>query len=244
MSPSNAADTTDFESVDAPDLVGLVEAQLTRAIVEGRLPPGSRIVEADIARRMGVSRAPVREAARRLESQGVLVAKPRHGFAVRAISVQEIDDLYEVRIGLELTAIELACRKADDAGLARLRGLVDAMVRDAPTQPQHVRIASDLDFHMLICELSGNAHLHRIFSNTQTEMRMIIALNDAVFDDPEVIAATHYPIVDAIARREVEPARAAMRFHLDDAWQHVRSLFVKQHGSAAWAPPATKEKAR
>ena len=63
---SSTADSTGFESVEAPDLVGLVEAQLTRAIVEGRLAPGSRIVEAEIARRMGVSRAPVREAARRL----------------------------------------------------------------------------------------------------------------------------------------------------------------------------------
>ena len=103
-----STDTALFESVDTTDLVDLVEAQLTRAIVDGKLPPGSRIVEADIARRMGISRAPVREAARRLERQGVLVARPRHGFAVRTISVQEIDDLYEVRISIELTSIELA----------------------------------------------------------------------------------------------------------------------------------------
>ena len=176
MTTAPAADTADFESVEAPDLVGLVEAQLTRAIVEGRLAPGARVIEADIARRMGVSRAPVREAARRLERQGVLVARPRHGFAVRTISVQEIDDLFEVRISLELTAVELVCRKADAAGLARLQGLVDTMAREAPQLPQHGRIALDLGFHTLICELSGNAQLHRIFSNMQTELCMIIAL--------------------------------------------------------------------
>ncbi|MDB5819201.1 MAG: transcriptional regulator, GntR family [Rhizobacter sp.] len=220
-----------FESVEAQDLVGLVEAQLTRAIVEGRLAPGSRIVEADIARRMNVSRAPVREAARRLERQGVLVAKPRHGFAVRNVSVQEIDNLFEVRISLELTAVEAACRKASDEGLARLRSMVDTMVRDSPTQAQHERIARDLAFHTLICELSGNAHLHRIFSDTQTEMRMIIALIDAVYHDPRTVASLHYPIVDALQARDAEAARAAMRVHLDDAWQHVRALFVEQHGS-------------
>jgi len=233
MTFSSPSDTASFESVEAPDLVELVEAQLTRAIVEGRLAPGSRIVEADIARRMGVSRAPVREAARRLERQGVLVARPRHGFAVRTISVQEIDDIFEVRISLEMTAIERACSKADDAGLARLQELVHAMVRDAPTQPQHQRIATDLAFHTLICELSGNAHLHRIFSNTQTEMRMIIALCDAVYHDPSGMAETHQPIADALMRRNIEEARAAMRLHLDDAWQHVRALFVKQHGAAS-----------
>jgi len=230
MKASSSAETALFESVEAPDLVGLVEAQLTRAIVEGRLAPGARVFEAEIARRMGVSRAPVREAARRLERQGVLIARPRHGFAVRTISVQEIDDLFELRISLELTAVELACRKADDAGLARLKTLVDTMVRDAPTLPQHDRIAIDLAFHTLICELSGNAQLHRVFSNTQTEMRMIIALIDALYDDPITLASTHYPIVEALKKRNPKLACAAMRLHLDDAWQHVRALFVEQHG--------------
>lgn len=232
MAYSTPADTVLFESVESTDLVGLVEAQLTRAIVEGRLAPGSRIVEAEIARRMGVSRAPVREAARRLERQGVLIARPRHGFAVRSISVQEIDDLYGVRLSLELTAIELACSKADAAGLARVQALVQDMVRLAPTQPQHERIATDFALHTLICELSGNAHLHRIFLNMQTEMRMIIALIDAVYHDPAAVAATHNPIVDALVRRDPEAAKAAMRVHLEDAWSHVRALFVKQHGTA------------
>ena len=228
---SSTADSAGFESVEAQDLVGLVEAQLTRAIVEGRLAPGSRIVEAEIARRMGVSRAPVREAARRLERQGVLVSRPRHGFAVRTISVQEIDDLYEVRLSIELTSIELACRKADDAGLARVKALVDTMVREAATQAQDERITSDLELHTLICELSGNAHLRRIYQNTQTELRMIIALIDAVYHDPATVASLHYPIVDALMKRDAEAAKAAMRVHLEDAWQNVRALFVKQHGA-------------
>jgi len=236
------SDSADFESVEAPDLVGLVEAQLTRAIVEGRLAPGARVFEADIARRMGVSRAPVREAARRLERQGVLVARPRHGFAVRTITVREIDDLFEVRISLELTSVALTCRKADDAGLARLKALLDQMIREAPTLPQHARIAMDLAFHTLICELSGNAQLHRIFSNTQTEMRMIIALIDALYDDPATIASTHNPIVEALLRRDDAAACAAMRLHLEDAWQHVRALFVEQHGAAP--PPAVSKRAR
>lgn len=238
MALSTSSDATFFESVESTDLVGLVETELTRAIVEGHLPPGSRIVEADIARRMGISRAPVREAARRLERQGVLVSRPRHGFAVRTISVQEIDDLYEVRLSIELTSIELACRRADDAGLARVKALVDTMVREAATQAQDERITSDLELHTLICELSGNAHLRRIYQNTQTELRMIIALIDAVYHDPATVASLHYPIVDALMKRDAEAAKAAMRVHLEDAWQNVRALFVKQHGAAPAFPAA------
>lgn len=230
-----STDTALFESVDTTDLVDLVEAQLTRAIVDGKLPPGSRIVEADIARRMGISRAPVREAARRLERQGVLVARPRHGFAVRTISVQEIDDLYEVRISIELTSIELACRKADDAGLARVRALFDTMVRPVPAPPQDERIATDLALHTLICELGGNARLLRIFMDTQMELRMIIALINAV-DDSAAVAATHGVIVDALLRRDAVAAQKAMRIHLEYAWEHVRALFVEQHGDAPLQP--------
>ncbi len=230
----------DFGSVAVPDLVDRVEAQLTRAIVEGRLPPGARVVEAELARKMGVSRAPVREAARRLERQGVLVARPRHGFAVRTITVQEIDDLMEVRISLELTAVALTCRKASDAGLARLATQAEAMVRQAPTLPQHDRIATDLGFHTAISALSGNAHLHRIFGQTQTEMQMIIALIDAVYSDPEGVARSHLPVLTALLRRDEEAACAAMRLHLEDSWRQVRNLFAERHGRAPEPGPIVR----
>ena len=68
---------------------------------EGRLPPGSKVVEAGIARELGVSRAPVREAARLLEQQGLLVASPRRGFFVRKFAADDIDDIYDLRLCVE-----------------------------------------------------------------------------------------------------------------------------------------------
>ena len=109
-----------FSSIQVPDLVAMVEAQLQDAILEGRIALGERIVEADLARRMGISRAPVREAARRLESTGLLVARPRHGFAVRDFTLQQVDDLYQVRITLEGMGARLACRHATDSDCAAL----------------------------------------------------------------------------------------------------------------------------
>ena len=82
-SRAEAAPAPAFASIQMPDLVGVVEAQLQQAILSGRIAPGGRIVEAELARQMGVSRAPVREAARRLESLGLLVSRPRHAVTVR-----------------------------------------------------------------------------------------------------------------------------------------------------------------
>lgn len=236
MSTATLDDLPTFSSIEVSDLVAAVEAQLTQAIVEGRLPPGSRIVEAEIARRMNVSRAPVREAARRLERQGVLVARPRHGFAVRTITTREIDDLFQLRLNLELMAVSLACRQASDAGLARLMQMVDEMVRDADSLPQSERVARDLGFHTYLCELSGNAYLHRVFVNMQTEIRMVVALIDRVYADPRVVAETHRPIARAVGQRDEQAAAAALRFHIEDAHTHLRAVFMQKQGTAPIPP--------
>ncbi|GGF44472.1 GntR family transcriptional regulator [Aliidongia dinghuensis] len=217
-----------FATVESADLVDLIEAELTRAIVEGRLRPGSRVVEAETARQMGVSRAPVREAARRLERQGILVAKPRHGFYVREITTKEIDDLYAVRLMLEDAAIVGACAQADAAGLARLQAKVDEMRATAPTLTSPQRIQLDLQFHLTLAELSGNARLLRLFATIETEVRMIIALLDNHYVDPLMVANSHQPIIDAIARRNEAAARAHLREHITSAWHHVRDLFARQ----------------
>lgn len=215
-----------FSSIQVPDLVGVIEAQLQQAILAGRIAPGERIVEAELARQMGVSRAPVREAARRLESLGLLVSRPRHGFAVRTISPKQVNDLYEVRIQLELLGAALACEHASDEELARLDARVDDMVARAPTLATAERVALDLAFHVAISALSGNDYLQRLFDNMQTEVRMFLALSEDSYGDLETLAETHRPIAHALKRRNVAEAQHALRFHLEDAKTHAVGLFA------------------
>ena len=220
-----AAPPPAFSSIQMPDLVGVVEAQLQEAILSGRIAPGERIVEAELARQMGVSRAPVREAARRLESLGLLVSRPRHGFAVRTVSSKQVNDLYEVRIQLELLGAALACQHASDAELAALDTRVNDMVERAETLASQERVALDLDFHFAISALSGNHYLHRLFDNMQTEVRMFLALSEDSYGDLKVLAETHRPIAQALARRDVDAVQHALRFHLEDAKAHASGLF-------------------
>lgn len=216
-----------FASIEVPDLVGVIEARLQDAILSGRMAPGERIVEAEIARQMGVSRAPVREAARRLESLGLLISRPRHGFAVRTITVQQVDDLYQVRIHLELMSAALACRNASDEELANVNRKVDEMVAQADVLDQGARVALDLAFHCYICELSRNEYLYRLFDNMQTEVRMFLALSEDSYGDRHALAETHRPIAQALMARDVPAAQNALRYHLEVAQQHVRGLFLQ-----------------
>ena len=220
-----AAPPPAFSSIQVPDLVGVVEAQLQEAILTGRIAPGERIVEAELARQMGVSRAPVREAARRLESLGLLVSRPRHGFAVRTVSAKQVNDLYEVRLQLELLGAALACQHASDAELAAMDARVDDMVERAETLASQERVALDLDFHFAISALSGNHYLHRLFDNMQTEVRMFLALSEDSYGDLKELAETHRPIAHALAKRDVDAVQHALRFHLEDAKAHASGLF-------------------
>ncbi|NVM92415.1 DNA-binding GntR family transcriptional regulator [Variovorax sp. SG517] len=222
-----AATPPAFSSIQVPDLVGVVEAQLQQAILSGRIAPGERIVEAELARQMGVSRAPVREAARRLESLGLLISRPRHGFAVRTVSPKQVNDLYEVRIQLELLGASLACTHATDAELAQLDARVDDMVERAETLSSPERVALDLDFHFAISALSGNHYLHRLFDNMQTEVRMFLALSEDSYGDLKALAETHRPIAKAMMARDVGAVEHALRYHLETAKAHVRGLFTK-----------------
>lgn len=210
-------DNPGFSSIRVPDLVELVERQLLQAIFEGRLPPGSRIVEAELSRQMGVSRAPLREAARRLESQGVIVSTPRKGFTVRTFSPKEIQDLFQVRLGLEVMAARLACEVATDAQLASLKAYADDMLERAPTLSNIERVTMDLGMHTAISRLSGNEYLQRIFANMQAEIRICQGFIERQYRDPVFIAQSHFPVVDAILQRDADAAEKALRVHLVDA---------------------------
>lgn len=231
-------DNPGFSSIRVPDLVELVERQLLQAIFEGRLPPGSRIVEAELSRQMGVSRAPLREAARRLESQGVIVSTPRKGFTVRTFSPKEIQDLFQVRLGLEVMAARLACEVATDAQLAALKAYADDMLERAPTLSNIERVTMDLGMHTAISRLSGNEYLQRIFANMQAEIRICQGFIERQYRDPVFIAQSHFPVVDAILRRDADAAEKALRVHLVDAQDkaHAQVLHGDQAPDASVAP--------
>jgi len=226
-----------FDPVLASDLVGQVTEQLARAICEGRMAPGQRLVEAAAARQMGISRAPLREAARRLEQRGLLVAHPRRGFFVRDFALEEIDDVYGLRIVLETYAAELACARATAADLDRLHARLTRLRALAEEGAATALVEADLRFHLDVCEVSGNRRLLSLFTDLAGEVRMIIALIGQLYDDPARIAETHAPLLQALAARDRDRLRAEVDHHIRVAWTEVRGFF------AARGAPATRVEA-
>src|SRR5690606_10515903 len=111
---------------------------------------------------MGISRAPVREAARLLEQRGLLISQPNRGFSVHHPTLQEVEELYGLRLCIErYAADEMLRRKADY--IQPLRHQFDRLLRAARQDDAAAVVQEDLAFHLLLCELSGNRRLHRIF---------------------------------------------------------------------------------
>ncbi|SMF77155.1 transcriptional regulator, GntR family [Tistlia consotensis] len=226
-----------FETLHAADLVSQVGERLVQAIVEGRLAPGQRLVEAELARQMGISRAPLREAARRLEQRGLLVAHPRRGFFVRELSLDEVDDLYGVRIMVESYAGRLAARHAGRKGLDELARRIAELRRLARAGKEAALVEADLEFHRSICVLSGNRRLLRLFDDMAIDVRMVIAMIDHLYDDPMVIAETHTPLLEALEGGDQAVIADAFEYHIGVAWREVRRFLAERPPSGSARDP-------
>lgn len=193
-----------------------VKDHLLRAILEGRYPPGARIVETRVAMQLGTSQAPVREALRDLEVLGVVETAPFRGARVRRPSAAELLEAFVVRDDLESLAATLAIPRLTDDDLAGLAGYVDEMERAADRGDTHAEAIADASFHGRIVELAGNATLVRVWRTLEPLSRTYITIV-APGSDRRRIAASHLPVLEALRARDVARAVSSLHTHFTDA---------------------------
>lgn len=185
---------------------------LRAAIQEGRLEPGQRMLELDICAWLGMSRTPVREALRRLQSDGMLVHAPGGGLALAQHDLRALAELYDIRESLEGTAAGLAARNADPAEIQVLAAMLEAQ-RDLPDDPAlHAR--ENTLFHQHIYRAAHNRFLLKSLQDLHDGVAL---LGRTTFAAPGRIAeawAEHAGIVAAIGRRDPGQAEVLARAHV------------------------------
>lgn len=201
-------------------LADQVRDHLLEGILDGRYPPHSRIVETQVARQLGTSQAPVREALRSLEAIGVVEILPFRGARVRRPSRREILDAYAVRSALEALAARLAVPRMSDEDLAELLGYGEAMEAAAREGDGHAVAAADARFHGRIVELADNGTLAKAWSSLEPYSRTYISLV-VPGADPEWSAHLHTPILEALRRRDVEGVAQALEAHFVEASENM-----------------------
>ena len=196
-------------------LADQVKDRILEGILSGHYPPDSRIVETQVARELGTSQAPVREALRGLEALGVVEITPFRGARVRRPSRREIIEAYAVRSALETLAARLAVPRMTDPDLAELAGHLEAMQASARRGDGHGVAEADARFHGRIVELADNGTLLKVWRSLEPFSRTYITLV-VPGADAQWSADLHAPLLAALERGDTEEVVGALRRHFDE----------------------------
>lgn len=192
--------------------------KLLDALRAGRIGPGDRLRETELAEQFGVSRTPVREAIRQLEADGIVTHIPRQGASIRTLDYAEVMDLYEMRAVLEGTAARLAARAASDIEIDELFDMNNALAEVGHGPEAFVL---NRQFHAAILDAAKNRFLSR---SIKTMQKALMILGPTTLTEPdrfEKAAREHMDILEAIKARNGQRAESAMRTHIETA-QRVR----------------------
>ena len=199
--------------ISRPMLRDQVKDVVLERIARGQYRPGERLVETAIARELGVSQAPVREALRDLDQLGLVVYEPNRGCSVRRVSPAELRDAFPVRAALEALASRLAAPKITEAELARLEALLEEMIVAARAADPLAQAHANARFHATIVEVAANATLERQWSLLEPFARTYLTSVQANAD-LEQLAERHRPIVAALRAGDGDVAARVMHDHL------------------------------
>lgn len=189
---------------------------IRRAILKGDLSPGERLMEITLAKQLGVSRTPIREAIRKLEIEGLVAMTPRKGAVVAGITGKSLRDVLEVRKALEELAIELACQRMDDEAIEEL-ATAEAGFRKAVESDNAMDMAqTDELFHDIIFKGTKNDRLIQLLNHLREQMYRYRLEYVKDKDKRKLLIKEHEEILELIRLRDVERAKALIREHIDN----------------------------
>lgn len=190
----------------------LVQDALIELISSRAFPPGTHLVETELAERFGVSRLPVREALQYLESDGWIELRQGRGAFVREPSAKEVSDVFEVRIRLEAASAELAAARGDLAPLDELRSVAREGFEAFDVADDQRLVTLNAQFHNGIAGMAGNDTLTALIASMERKVRWYFST--VALDRGRVAWDDHVALLDAIAARDVDTAGTIMRLHV------------------------------
>jgi DNA-binding GntR family transcriptional regulator len=222
--------------------------------MDGRLQPGTRLTEETFAADLGISRTPVREAFRILQTEGLLTSAPYHGSTVRTYDETELLDIYEMRALLEGDAARRAALRRDAASLAELEESCERFVKLANETDEDLRqiVEENLRFHNVILEMAGSPRLAAMVRQVIVLPLVYKSYIWFTTSQKRVSEHTHRQLVNAITKQDSDRAQLIMREHVYEARDvliaHIQNLAASEEselsGGAELAPPRRRANAR
>ena len=231
--PAARPTTATIALVQSSSLPMLVQKELERMILAGEIAVGAKLNEVALAERLGVSRGPVREAFRALEESGLVHLEKNRGVFVRQISIEEADEIYEVRAALDEWVGRRLAQTATAGQLKELKAIVERMDRAAAKNELDAWHVLNLEFHDRLVEYAGNAKLLAVYRRLVNELKLFRRQTLGQRGSLPVFTREHRDIVAKIATRNVAAAGKAL-------YDHVMGSRARMHQSQVANSPAVR----
>ena len=205
------------------NLTERIYQQLKQDIFDFRLLPGDRFTESAIAGQMAASRTPVREALMRLQREGFVEVFYRSGWQVRPFDFQQFEQLYDVRIVLELAAVKRLCEMQPAAALEHLQQVWLVPPQDRLTHGPTV-CSLDERFHGQLVEAAGNAEMARIHHDVTERLRIVRRIDFTQGPRIEATYVEHGEILRNILQRRADQAQLLLKAHIEASKAEVRKI--------------------
>lgn len=247
-SPAALGSQTTIALLQAHSLTSAVQAEIERLILAGELAPGSKLTEANLAERLGVSRGPIREAFRILEEAGLVRLEKNRGVFVRSIPLDEAMEIYDLRAMVDEAAGRALAERITAEQLKQLRTMVEQMER--LVKDGHNTSASDayhglnLAFHDSIVAFVGNRKLIDLYRRLVKELSLFRRVNLADGQQLPVSVQEHRAILKAIAAGDGDGAARALRAHVLESKERTLKNHTPPLPAPVALPPAAPRKAR
>jgi DNA-binding GntR family transcriptional regulator len=219
--------------VDAPSVLEVSYRRLRSAIMSGAFAPGEHLRQEDVARRLGISRGPAREALNRLAAEGLVRLRPRRGYVVEALDIEEVEDIFELRMLLEERASVIATQKRTSQDVEALEQILRDLDALDMQDGNDIARFSELNrlFHSRLFEVSGRKHLCRLLSQLRDSVERYVRFSvspDTRKSEP-YISGDHRRIFEAFRDGDAAAAGAISREHC----QKVHRLILKKFETEA-----------
>ncbi len=203
---------------------------LRKAILTGELKPGQRLMEIHLAKRLGVSRTPIREAIRKLELEGLVTMIPRRGAEVAQITEKSLKDVLEVRRALDALCAELACGRIGEEEKERLAVACEEFEKATKTKDATIIAKADVALHDIIVEATGNQRLVQLVNNLAEQMYRYRFEYIKDESQHEKLIEEHRMIYESIMEGNSAAAAEAARVHIDNQEQSIMEQIRLDNG--------------
>jgi DNA-binding GntR family transcriptional regulator len=203
---------------------------LVRAyIISGRIPPGTKLVERELARLLGTSRMPVRDALMDLEREGLVISKPNGRYVIE-LKKEDIDHLYQIRLVLERLAVEQAAHNRSPANCAALRANVEKMRAAVERNDSNGYVQADLEAHQLIWQQARNPHLLKMLNSIVGPIFMFIANQTGLESNWLNTLRQHHELAEAICAGDGQLAIQSIEEQFEHSYQLSLRAFEQVRG--------------